>query len=255
MRPLNPESPEASGIVHMLLGAIVGSIAHPTTQSVTKTVRWIRDDQGIISAGIFFRALTDAQMRINDAENLCATLNTLHDDNLRIVTALVVGKAFTRRELLAPDRVVAYTERPDWCDIVIAWKMHRGQLRHIVAKREQKATKSPAPCASHFAPVASPPPIVKHKERDAFGKAVLDVRLPNRLRDHRENLAEALRALAADPTVIWSPADLAKAVERRRRSTGVKCPEYVMRDALPLLANAGRVTRTGDHYSHKPSVM
>lgn len=199
---------------------------------------------GIDCAIAFVNRMSKQHLLNTDVQQIVRAVELLPEKtDQALAIELVAGGAFTRRELKEPKEIVAYFARPDWAEIVEAWRESLlpkiGQvIQGMEADRRRQSKKIKV----------SPPPASPGHSRNSRDVLVgqLKAALPRTLRDSATDLTEALRALAADPIVSMDPVALAAAVKRRRVGTGTKVCDRVIASGLPHLAKLGYVTIEGD---------
>ncbi len=185
---------------------------------------------------------------VPDAYHLWDAVENSPAENQVDLVHLIGAGAFSRSELMAPERMLAYFDRPNWPEILRIWKEESGatrQIRHVV-RRLGKPTPPPPPAPSSRAPIE---PV---SEREAPPHRSLGDLLPGKLKKHAANVKAAIDELASQPRIRYTAEDLARAVERRRKSAGVVCPVHILKNALNALARHGKVIAENGQYQHKP---
>ena len=199
----------------------------------------------------FIARLANKRLLQSEVQKLTLAIDRLPPEGQTLAIELVAGGAFTRRELKEPERIITYFARPDWTEIVAAWResqlLEIGQvIQGIEAARRRKEKRTATPLTTS--------PANGRGTRDEL-VAQLKVLLPRTLRDWATDFAEGLRALASDPIVSMDAEALAAAVKRRRVGTGTKICHRTIGAGLPHLVQHGFVVIEGNKVRIRPGAL
>ncbi len=244
------DAPPLRRLFILYLGALEDLFEPERAEDVLQ--EWCEAANSDVSGKAFVTILARNSLRVEDAQRLIDALMTLGEGALPLAVRLVTMGAFSRNELMEPQRIVAYFGRGDWSEIVTVWATsNRREIRHAVRRRDKPPAPEFSACPAPRAPLGDTTVHTDDERRRAI-KATL----PRRLRDQGANCFTMLKILQREPTVAWSIRRIAGAVERERRSCGVTFPIHTARECIAALASRNYVTNVGDGtYRHRPGTM
>lgn len=249
--PAPPSTQENGRPIRIL---VIGAFPDPRTHQERETDElvqcfgsWVEAIDPDTTAEQLMGPLCRLGLTLGHAFRLWEMLHGLPEQSQRVDSIrLITAGAFSRNELTSPERIRAYFARPDWPQILAAWRADpvTREIRHV-AKRFDRPTPPPPPGRRE---TPSSDPIDK---RPVPHRAIGD-QLPRKLEKHAANIAAALEELASQPTVALTAESLAGAVRRRRSSAGANCPVHIVREALTYLGQRGLVAIDGSGFRYQP---
>ncbi len=202
--------------------------------------KWIEITDPETTAVQFMRALDQHRLTLRHAFQLWETLESLKKAGLQVdVIRLVVAGAFSRNELISPNRVVAYLTRSDWPQLLHAWKEQAStrEIRHIAKRLDRQRRAMITSAQIELRPNVEPR--IDSDSSPPSLREVLEANLPTKAQPMAGAVAIALGILKMERKT-WEVPAIVKRVQNILGSTA-RVADRLIEAAFRWLAQIGVV--------------